>query len=45
MSEEGEDTVDSVNDNVTIFDQVERHLAETEAPFDYPSMSKPVLAA
>jgi hypothetical protein len=34
MSEKGEDATGSANDNATIFDQVEQHLAETEAPFD-----------
>ena len=34
MSEKGENAMGSANDNATIFDQVEQHLAETEAPFD-----------
>jgi hypothetical protein len=34
MREDGEDMMGSANDNATIFDQVEQHLAETEAPFD-----------
>jgi hypothetical protein len=34
MRDEGEATVGDAKENMTIFDQVERHLSETEAPFD-----------